>query len=103
MRRIATAASLAMLAGSAVAADFRPPSGPLPMSVPGWTGFYLGVNAGGGWADAQIDFSLGGVPFAAVDNSMRGALGGVQAGYNWQAGAILLGVEADAQASGVQG
>jgi outer membrane immunogenic protein len=103
MRRIAIAASLAVLAGSALAADFRPPPGPPPLALPGWTGFYLGVNAGGGWADGKIDFSIGGVPFAAADNSLRGALGGVQAGYNWQTGAILFGVEADAQVSGVQG
>ena len=102
MRRIAIAASLTVLAGSALAADFRPPP-PRTIAAPDWTGFYLGVNAGGGWANADIDFSFAGVPFAAIDNSLRGALGGVQAGYNWQSGAILFGVEVDAQLSGVQG
>jgi outer membrane immunogenic protein len=104
MRRIAIAASLVMLAGTALAADFRAPFGPRPMvAPPGWTGFYAGLNAGGAFANSEIDFSLAGVPFASIDNSLRGAIGGVQAGYNWQSGAFVFGAEADAQLSGVQG
>src|SRR5262249_36204785 len=75
-----------------------------PPALPAWTGFYLGVNVGGGWAKAESDFSvLGGAPFASAANSLEGAIGGGQIGYNWQTGLAVFGVEADFQASGVKG
>lgn len=52
-----------------------------------WTGFYLGLNGGGGWGDSHWQgighFDLSG-----------GELGGT-AGYNWQLGQTVLGVEGD--------
>ena len=47
-----------------------------------WTGLYLGVNAGYGWG---------------VDSnpSTDGFLAGMYAGYNWQFGSAVLGVEGD--------
>jgi hypothetical protein len=40
-------------------------------------------------------FSVGGVPFATADTAVFGAVAGGQAGYNWQSGALVLGVEGD--------
>ncbi len=102
--KIAAALSLsvmttALLGGSALAADL---SGAQPravytkapaMAVYDWTGFYLGANVGIGlgrnltvWTDTPASYLN---PF--------GAVGGVQAGYNWQRGNFVLGMEADIQ------
>jgi outer membrane immunogenic protein len=68
-----------------------------PIAAANWTGFYLGGNVGSG--TGRDHSSL-----AAVDNpqfnlSPDGYLGGVQAGYNWQAANWVYGVEADIQGS----
>ena len=50
--RVAVFAATTLLAigGSAAAADLAQPiyKGPMPPPVMGWTGFYIGLNAGGG-------------------------------------------------------
>ena len=67
-----------------------------------WTGFYIGGNIGYGWSDGSgtITFGPNTGPFSGDGD---GVLGGVQAGYNWQTGAMVLGIEADIQASGGRG
>ncbi len=99
--RIITGTALAYLivGGAAMAADMAvSPSFVVPaMSAP-WTGFYLGVNAGGGSGDARNDFG-----FATVDLATHGAFGGGQIGYNWQTGPFVYGAEADIQASSLKG
>lgn len=57
-----------------------------------WSGFYLGLNAGYGRAKVVSTANLG------LDD-MRGAFGGVQAGWNHQMGSFVVGVEADIQAA----
>jgi hypothetical protein len=57
MQKIAlSVAALALTAGSALAADLPsrkgPPMLPPPPPPPMWTGFYVGVNAGGTWANS---------------------------------------------------
>src|SRR5262245_20197081 len=97
MRRIIVVVGSAVFLSSAtVAADLpRPMLSPAP-PLPGWTGFYFGGNVGGGWAKAESDFSVPGGPvFASAVNSLEGLQGGVQAGYNWQSGPAVFGVEAD--------
>ena len=65
-----------------------------------WTGFYLGAQVG--WAQTNTDYDAGaavGGGGAAVDLptlTRDGGLGGLFAGYNYQAGQIVLGAEADA-------
>ena len=56
-----------------------------------WTGFYVGVNAGGAWTSG-----------GAGDNS--GFVGGGQIGYNWQAvgSPLVLGLEADIQGTSLK-
>jgi len=104
----AIAATLLMSAGISLAADLPRPGpafAPMPVRTGyDWTGFYLGVNAGGGWANTKSDFSLvGSPPFASAKNSLVGALGGVQLGYNWQRGPAVFGVETDFQFSSLSG
>ena len=104
-KAILAAGSIALMSGAALAADLprRMPPAPPPLALPAWTGFYLGVNAGGGWAKADSGLSvLGGPVFATGVNSLEGAVGGGQIGYNWQNGPSMFGVEADFQASGLK-
>jgi outer membrane immunogenic protein len=81
---------------------------PAPIFVPPpftWTGFYIGGNAGGIWGtggNPSTTVVAPGVPLVAtfwpqgnINNNQSGFIGGGQAGYNWQTGAFVLGVETD--------
>ncbi|MDF0495425.1 outer membrane protein [Bradyrhizobium yuanmingense] len=80
-------ACLFALAAPASAADLaaRPyTKAPAPVaSVYNWTGFYLGIVGGGAW-----EASSG-------DPKMQGGFVGGTAGYNWQTGNVVFGIEAD--------
>jgi hypothetical protein len=110
---LAAAAIFALFAGSASAADMAVKAPPLAAPVFSWTGFYVGLNAGGGWNERTGDHfcvTPGGV-LAGVGCSVSvngtveasGALAGGQIGYNWQTGSIVWGGEADIQWSGIKG
>lgn len=58
-----------------------------------WTGFYAGLNLGYGWANVGGDNGFS-------NNNLDGVIGGGQLGYNWQTGALVLGLEGDIQGSG---
>jgi outer membrane immunogenic protein len=52
----ATAIALALTAGSTFAADLSRKEAPIyvpPPPPPMWTGFYVGLNAGGTWSDSS--------------------------------------------------
>ena len=70
------------------------PPPPPPPAAYDWTGPYIGINAGGGFGDGTINDKD--CHFCA-DDSFHKAFGeaGGQAGYNWQFGSALLGVEGD--------
>jgi outer membrane immunogenic protein len=94
-------ASVALLgfAGAASAADLpvrAAPPAPILAAVPvfTWTGFYVGVNAGYGW-NANDSITVGGVRFDLDDEG--GFVGGAQAGYNYQIGSFVVGLEGDIQ------
>jgi outer membrane immunogenic protein len=106
----AAAAALTVTgAFSAQAADLPTrKAAPAPIFIPPpftWTGFYVGVNAGGIWTtggNASTTIFAAGFPFLTTDwpngrfgNSNSGFIGGGQAGYNWQTGSFVLGVETD--------
>jgi outer membrane immunogenic protein len=90
----AMAVAVVSLATSAQAADLNygyraPYTVSQPLNAYSWAGPYLGANLGYGWG--------------SVSNSGTkpdGFLGGVQAGYNWQSGAWVFGIEGDIQANG---
>jgi outer membrane immunogenic protein len=86
------------LASGAMAADLPSRRAPAPIiaSVPvfTWTGFYVGVNAGYGW-NTNDSITVGGVRFDLDDEG--GFVGGAQAGYNYQIGSFVVGLEGDIQ------
>ena len=75
-----------------------------------WTGPYVGAHLGYGWGDADTSFSP--LPTAARFSALApttlspdpsGVVGGVQAGYNYQMGCFVVGIEADFSGSGMSG
>ena len=101
-----------LIGGPALAADMRPP--PPPVALFTWSGAYVGVNLGSGWRQ-PVDFvttmpsctDLTTCVFVDPDTGLASALGtgrstrasgltgGFQAGYNYQFGAAVAGVELD--------
>lgn len=65
-----------------------------------WTGFYVGANVGTGVARNPTTANLAGNP-ERFNLTPNGWLGGVQAGYNWQNGHLVAGIETDVQWSGL--
>lgn len=108
-RSVITLISTLVLGTSALAADM-PLRGYTPVYLPPppvftWSGVYFGLNAGGLFANNKMTMNgqgpitsaaiaAGIVPGAAKLNK-SGFAGGAQAGYNWQAGSFVAGVEAD--------
>src|SRR5712692_9800194 len=91
----------AFAGASATAADLPPryqqPYARAPIYGPGynWSGFYLGINGGGGWGRSQWD---------GIDRfNVSGGLIGGTIGYNWQINQFVLGVEGDIDWSGIRG
>ena len=78
----------------AVAADLaaRPytKAPPMVQAAYDWSGFYIGVNGGGGTSRNSWDL-VGGLPQGNHD-ATGGTVGG-QVGYRWQTGPIVFGVE----------
>jgi outer membrane immunogenic protein len=93
---LATAA-VALAAGVAHAADLYGSPYATPYAAPAaypanvWTGPYIGANLG---------YQIGSVYNWSADPG--GITGGVQGGYLWQSGQIVLGGEVDMQASGAE-
>ncbi|MBM3654705.1 MAG: porin family protein, partial [Alphaproteobacteria bacterium] len=126
MKKALSVAALALaMTGSALAADlphYKAPPPPPPPPPPMWTGFYVGLNAGGTWSNSsslsvasfpgpctsagggctiQPNYSLSSALlasfFAPVGNN-SGFIGGGQIGYNWQFyNSFVAGIEADIQ------
>jgi outer membrane immunogenic protein len=69
---------------------------PATTQVYNWTGFYAGANGGGGWGHSWWDANATGVKLSG------GQVGGT-AGYNWQFGNAVLGVEGDLDWSNIKG
>ena len=87
-------AATLMLAGAASAADLprktAPAAPPIArqMNAFNWTGFYVGANVG---------YGMGNFTGSGASNFKKpsGVLGGIQAGYNYQIGNTVLGLESD--------
>jgi outer membrane immunogenic protein len=91
---IALVCSLLVMPALANAADTSvpPPLAPAPVYAPppiNWTGFYLGANVGGTWAQGNFTDSLFGLNL----NSGSDFITGEQIGFNYQIGAFVLGVD----------
>ncbi len=109
---LATVAATALTAGSAFAADLPKRSAapaftaPAPLAT-SWSGFYVGVQAGGAWDTvSQTSFSapaLAGVGTGIADITGSGILAGGYAGYNMQFGQVVVGLEGDVEFSTLRG
>ncbi len=102
MKRVLFAlVGLTALTGAAAAADLpRPAAAPYykaPVVAPAynWTGFYIGINGGGGFGRSTWD-TTGGF------NTSGGLVGGT-VGYNWQAGQAVFGLEGDIDWADING
>jgi len=103
MRNFIFSAALAVGAiVSSGAADAAAPR-PIVAAVYDWTGFYVGANLGWSFGRARTDVTVAGAPFASTSQRMDGILGGLQAGYNWQSGRAVFGLETDIQATDQKG
>jgi outer membrane immunogenic protein len=101
--------------GSAYAADL-PVKAPVAVAPsPSWAGFYIGGNAGAGSAEGSYTLAPGGCFLTGCgaggvaanplrtfkeDNLNTFFVGGAQAGYNWQAGNFVYGLEGDINYNG---
>lgn len=83
---------VALVAGTAFAADMPVKAPPMAAPAPTWTGTYVGINGGYGWATTNHTALGGGT---TGDFNISGDLAGVTYGGNWQAGHVVLGFESD--------
>jgi outer membrane immunogenic protein len=95
MKRVVVGAmgmALVGFAASAEAADMYAPRAPYTVNAPlnsfSWAGPYLGGNLGYEWGSVSNN-----------PTKPSGFAGGAQAGYNWQMGSWVFGVEGDIEAS----
>ena len=104
MKKIAIAlTALAAITSTASAADMaaRPYTKAAPMvaAMYDWSGFYIGMNGGGGWSRKCWDLNAAGLATftPAVAEGCHDATGGTvggQVGYRWQSAAWVFGLEA---------
>jgi outer membrane immunogenic protein len=109
-------AAAAFCGAPALAADMpvkAPPMAPVVAPAYSWTGFYIGGNGSYEWTDGKTypltgtqavapNAGVGILSWQAFANypltsnlGQRGAIGGLQAGYNWQFNSVVTGIEAD--------
>lgn len=89
--------------GAANAADIArrqamPAKAPVYVVPYNWTGFYVGINGGGGFGTSTWSGATGSSGF----NTSGGLVGGT-IGYNYQMGQTVLGLEGDVDWSSVRG
>jgi outer membrane immunogenic protein len=120
---IAGIAAAAFCGAPAFAADM-PVKAPVYKAAPAplydWSGFYIGGNAGYGWARSQerndppfinglfVGVQCGligplGVGANDCEHGLHGFIGGGQTGYNWQRGNWVFGVEASFSGADLSG
>ncbi len=101
IRVLLTCVSAFALAGAAHAADLPPRYPPPAVKAPvypgyyNWTGFYIGVSGGGAFGTSGWD--------STGDFDLSGGLVGGTAGYNWQTGSWVFGLEGDVSWANIKG
>jgi outer membrane immunogenic protein len=101
MKRVILASvGVLALGGAAAAADLPAAPAPYykaPVYAPAynWSGFYLGINGGGGWGRSTWTTT------GSFDTS--GGLVGGTIGYNYQMNQVVLGVEGDIDWANING
>lgn len=76
-----------------------------PATAQSWAGFYLGVHGGYGWGDNSFSgYLVETDPHPFIDGpKSQGAVVGGHAGYNWQYGRAVTGLEIDWSAADISG
>ena len=105
---IAASIMIPAMAGVAAAADLPVIKGSIvaPISEFSWTGPYVGGHLGYGWSnDVTKEYFTANRQFIGLQNYFkpRGFFGGVHAGYNWQFGSFVAGLETDAEITDIHG
>jgi outer membrane immunogenic protein len=111
LKALTTAVVGALLGiGSAYAADLPLKAPVVVAPIPSWAGFYIGANAGAGSGEGTYTLAPAGCFLTGVcgggaalnplrtfteDHLNTFFVGGGQAGYNWQAGNFVYGLEGD--------
>jgi outer membrane immunogenic protein len=91
---ITTTAPPVMAADLAARPPVKAPSY-VPPAYYNWSGFYVGINGGYGFGTSS---------WTGTDNfNINGGLVGGTAGYNWQVGQAVFGLEGDGDWSGIKG
>ncbi len=110
MKTLLTTTALCLLPVVAMAADMSaraPFKAPVFVTAaPSWTGFYVGAHAGYGWGDFEAS-DVDPVFRALIDEDLNhtpdGGVFGLHAGYNYQVGDIVFGVEGDGSYATIKG
>ncbi|HWC94509.1 MAG TPA: outer membrane protein [Pseudolabrys sp.] len=89
----ALALTLAMPTLPAFAADLPVKAPANIAAVTNWTGFYIGIEGGADWGRFSQTNTISGVSLGFFDQ--KGGLIGGTAGYNWQTGNWIFGLETD--------
>lgn len=92
-------------AGPLLAADMpvkAPPKSAVATPVYSWTGFYLGIEGGGGWGSTSHTNVLFPIANSGGNSNLKGGLVGGTYGYNWQFGHLVTGLEGDLSWSGIR-
>ncbi len=111
MKKFAFAAAALILgtAGASAADMAARPYTKAPVaiaSVYNWTGFYLGAQVGYAWGDNRTTefLTATGLPSGFNRNyTSDGFVGGAHAGYNWQFGQFVFGLEGDIEGADIKG
>ena len=94
-----------LLGAAAPAADLPAQTKIPPATAQSWAGFYLGVHGGYGWGDNNFrQYLVETDPHPFLDGfRSKGAVVGAHAGYNWQSGRTVTGLEIDWSAADISG
>jgi outer membrane immunogenic protein len=120
MKRLLLGSTMLLgLAAAAAAADLPVyTKAPPPPPMWSWSGFYIGVQGGAGWGTTEDQLTAfqncgkagcGPVNTVAVPDAFRssytlnGLHAGGTAGFNWQTGRIVFGVEGDISGADIDG
>ena len=104
MRNVLLGSSMLLASVAAASAADLPvrSAAPAPVMVAAmpynWSGFYVGLNAGGAWSSGCTNYTLltaPNWPSTCADNNSGQFTGGAQIGYNLQSGNFVYGIEAD--------
>jgi outer membrane immunogenic protein len=102
-RVLVSAAAAALIASTAGAADLPSYEAygtpPAPQGV-NWSGFYIGSQLGWAWGNGDAEFDNGA---PSLNYDPNGFVIGGHAGYNYQWGSLVAGVEGDIEWADVDG